>query len=227
MMQCAFWPLLCQSLVAHRIVKQENYWALTKVKKSSSFTYSLYNSKLTVMPTYILLDKTFYQNLHINLIPQTGHSQTLNLRWATEEHFLIFPHSYIIFSHFSLIFLQFFLNSVLWVGSLPTREGPGFAIDRRGCLLANEMYPHNHCKIILMTCIANLKLYRLCSIVIIIITPLCRVLDLYCRENEPWLCSIHLLLWQASDIVEKMQFPMQLCIPCCLVLHPMHHLLLL
>ena len=57
--------------------------------------------------------------------PGVGNSSTSSHATAREEHFLIFPHSSIIFPKF---FLIFFLNSVLPVGSLPTPEGPGYAI---------------------------------------------------------------------------------------------------
>ena len=47
------------------------------------------------------------------MAPLQGHSQTLNIGWAREEHFLIFPHSSIVFSHFPQSFPIFFLNLVL------------------------------------------------------------------------------------------------------------------
>ena len=52
--------------------------------------------------------------------------QTLSLEWLREEHLLIFPYSSIIFFH----------SSVLWGGSSPTQEGPGYAT-------AFEIYKHS------------------------------------------------------------------------------------
>ena len=48
-----------------------------------------------------------------------GHSQTVNLRWARDEHFVIFPHSSIIFSHFSSIFPHF--TSSIWFSGWAVR----------------------------------------------------------------------------------------------------------
>ena len=50
-----------------------------------------------------------------------GRSQTLNLGWAREEHFLIL----LLFS--PIFFLTFFLNLALRVGGSPTCEGPGYS----------------------------------------------------------------------------------------------------
>ena len=53
-----------------------------------------------------------------------GRRQTLNLGWAREEHFLIFPRYFLPF--FLNFFLISFLSLVLWVGGLPTQEGPDY-----------------------------------------------------------------------------------------------------
>ena len=53
-----------------------------------------------------------------------GQSQIFNLGWAREEHFLIFL--LLFFPVFPQFFHIFFFNLVLWVGSSPTWEGPGY-----------------------------------------------------------------------------------------------------
>ena len=60
---------------------------------------------------------------------EQGRSQTVNLGWAREEHFLKFLILLLFSSIFPKFFLIFFLNLMLRVGGSPTRKGPGYATD--------------------------------------------------------------------------------------------------
>ena len=61
-----------------------------------------------------------------------GRSQTLNLRWAREEHFLIFPNFFIIFSQFSSFSSSIKSSGPGWVSKPPTCEGPGYTTEVMG-----------------------------------------------------------------------------------------------
>ena len=82
----------------------------------NKLTLNIKKTKLMLFGTKKNLDKFKNVSLKYNNIASGLHqgcSQTLNLRWARQEHYLIFSHSSIIFSHSSSIFPIFFLNLVL------------------------------------------------------------------------------------------------------------------